>query len=152
MSEPVIGTTPQADLDRLYAAAKPESSEQLAVTMPRARWSAMLDHLNAELQPKLENKTATSAEVDIVVHLACALISAGASRMEHALVSYKLGLLTPADIDLIENLREDACELLCERGWWADEPRRDYSRQYHELKGRIVLADELLDKLKGGHQ
>ena len=74
----------------MYAAAKPDPSEQLAVTMTRARWSAMLDHLNAELQPKLENKTATSAEVDIVVHLACALISAGASRMEHAIVESRL--------------------------------------------------------------
>jgi hypothetical protein len=90
VSEPTIGTLPQADLDRLYAAAKPDSSEQLAVTMTRARWSAMLDHLNAELEPKLEAGTATNEEIDIVVHLACALISAGASRMEHAIVESML--------------------------------------------------------------
>ena len=84
--EPVVGTMPQADLDRLYAAAKPDPNEQLAVTMNRARWSAMLDHLNAGLEPKLKAHTATTEEIDIVVHLACALISAGASRMEHAIV------------------------------------------------------------------
>lgn len=152
MSEPTIGTLPQADLDRLYAAAKPDSSEQLAVTMTRARWSAMLDHLNAELEPKLEAGTATNEEIDIVVHLACALISAGAARVEHAIVTHKLGLMTAADVSLIEGLREDAAELLGERGWWADEPRHTYHARYHELKDRIVQADELLDKLKGGRQ
>lgn len=90
MSEPTTGTLPQADLDRLYAAAKPDPSEQLTVTMTRARWSAMLDHLNAEIQPKLENKTATPEETDILIHLACALISAGASRAGHALVDRML--------------------------------------------------------------
>ena len=85
--EPVVGTPPQADLDRLYAAAKPSNpGEPIAVTMTLERWSAMLDHLNAELGPKLKAHTATTEEIDIVVHLACALISAGASRMEHAIV------------------------------------------------------------------
>ena len=90
MSEPTIGTLPQADLDRLYAAVKPDPSEPIAVAMTRARWSAMLDHLNAELEPRLKAGTATNAEIDIVVHLACALISAGASRMEHQLVEHML--------------------------------------------------------------
>ena len=149
MSEPIIGTLPRADLDRLYAPVKPDPNEPIAVTMTRARWSAMLDHLNAELQPKLEDETATDAEVDIVVQLACALISAGAARVEHAIVTHKLGLMTAADVSLIEGLREDAAELLGERGWWADEPRHTYHARYHDLKGRIVQADELLDKLKG---
>lgn len=90
MSEPTIGTLPQADLDRLYAAVKPDPSEPIAVAMTRARWSAMLDHLNAEIQPKLENKTATPEETDILIHLACALISAGASHAEHALADRML--------------------------------------------------------------
>ena len=68
----------------------PDPSEQLAVTMTRARWSAMLDHLNAEIQPKLENRTATPEETDILIHLVCALISAGASHAEHALVDRML--------------------------------------------------------------
>lgn len=89
-AEPVVGTLPRADLDRLYAAVKPDPEEQLAVTMTRARWGAMLDHLNAELEPKLKDGRATNAEIDIVVHLACALISAGASRMEHQLVEHML--------------------------------------------------------------
>lgn len=154
MSEPTIGTLPQADLDRLYAATKtrPDPSEQLTVTMTRARWSAMLDHLNAELEPRLKAGTATNAEIDIVVHMACVLISAGMARAEASIVTYKLGLMTPADVGLIESLREDASELLGERGWWADEPRHTYHRRYHELKDRIVQADELLDKLKGGRQ
>jgi len=126
-----------------------EPCEPFAVVMTRKRWSAMLDHLNAEIQPKLEAGTATTEEIDIVVHLACALVHAGMARAEHAIVTYKLGLMTPADVDLVEHLREDASELLGERGWWADEPRLDYSRRYHDLKERIVQADELLDKLKG---
>lgn len=73
-TEPIVGTLPQADLDRL------------AVTMTRKRWSAMLDHLNAELEPKIAAGTATSEEIAIVIHLACALISAGGSAMERALV------------------------------------------------------------------
>jgi len=73
-TEPIVGTLPRADLDRL------------AVTMTRARWSAMLDHLNAELEPKIAAGTATPEEIDIVIHLACALISAGGSAMDHALV------------------------------------------------------------------
>ena len=67
-----------------------DPNEPIAVTMTRARWSAMLDYLNAELEPKLAAGTATKAEIDIVVHLACALISAGASRMEHQLVEHML--------------------------------------------------------------
>jgi hypothetical protein len=129
-----------------------DPNEPIAVTMSRKQWSAMLDHLNAELQPKLEAGTATEADIGIVVHLACALVSAGAARVEHAIVTHKLGLMTAADVSLIEGLREDAAELLGERGWWADEPRHTYHARYHELKDRIVHADELLDKLKGGRQ
>jgi hypothetical protein len=126
-----------------------EPSEPIAVMMTRKRWSAMLDHLNAEVRPKLEAGTATPEEIDVVVHLACALVHAGMARAEHAIVTYKLGLMTPADVDLVEHLREDACELLSERGWWADEPRARYAERYYELKERIVQAGELLDKLKG---
>jgi hypothetical protein len=126
-----------------------EPSEPIAVMMTRKRWSAMLDHLNAEIQPKLEAGTATPEEIDIVVHLACALVHAGMARAEHAIVTYKLGLITPADVDLVESLREDASELLGERGWWADEPRHSHAGRYHELKERIAQTDELLDKLKG---
>lgn len=67
-----------------------DPNEKIAVTMTRARWGAMLDHLNAELEPKLADGTATNAEIGIVVHLACALIRAGASRMEHQLVEHML--------------------------------------------------------------
>ena len=68
-----------------------EPNEQIAVTMFRKQWAAMLDHLNADLEPKLAAGTATSGEIDVVVRLACALISAGGSRMEHALVEHMLG-------------------------------------------------------------
>ena len=71
--------------------AMSEPNEPIAVTMPRAHWSAMLDHLNAEIQPKLAAGIATPGEIDVVVRLACALISAGGSRMEHALVEHMLG-------------------------------------------------------------
>ena len=67
-----------------------DPNEQIAVTMTRARWSAMLDHLNDQILPKATAGTATNAEIDIVVHLACALISAGASRAEHQLVEHIL--------------------------------------------------------------
>lgn len=122
-----------------------EPSEQIPVTMSRKQWGVMLDYFSA----KLQSGDADPREADIAANLACALISSGAARAESAIVAHKLGLMTPADIDLVENLREDACELLGERGWWADEPRLDYSRRYHELKERIVKTDELLDKLKG---
>lgn len=88
--EPHGGTISRAQLDRLRAACKPDPQELVQVTMTRARWSAMLDHLNAELQPKLAARTATPEETDIVIHLACALISAAASRAEHELVGRML--------------------------------------------------------------
>ena len=121
------------------------SGEQIPVTMSRKQWGVVLDYFSA----KLQGGDASPQEADIAAHLACALIRAGAARAESAIVTHKLGLMTYADIDLIENLREDACELLGERGWWADESRLDYSRRYHELKERIIKTDELLDKLKG---
>lgn len=68
----------------------PDPGEQLQVTMTRARWSAMLDYLNDQILPKATAGTATPEEIDIVVHLACAIVSAGASRMEHQLVERML--------------------------------------------------------------
>jgi hypothetical protein len=43
--------------------------------------------------------------------------------------------------------REDSCELLGERYWWADEPRCDYRKRYDETAENIVKADEALDAL-----
>ena len=45
---------------------------------------------------------------------------------------------------LLENCRDDSCELLGERGWWKDEPRCDYSKRYDETAENIAMADEAL--------
>ena len=45
---------------------------------------------------------------------------------------------------LLENCREDSCELLGERGWWKDEPRCDYSKRYDETAENITMADAAL--------
>ena len=70
--------------------AMSEPNEPIAVTMPRAHWSAMLDYLTSTIIPKAEAGTATPDEINIVSRLACALISSGGSRMEHALVEHML--------------------------------------------------------------
>lgn len=46
--------------------------------------------------------------------------------------------------DIIEALREDACELLSERHWWKDESRGDYQKLYEETAENIRRADEAL--------
>ena len=49
---------------------------------------------------------------------------------------------------LLENCREDSCELLGQRGWWKDEPRCDYSKRYDETAEKIAMADEALTAWK----
>ena len=48
--------------------------------------------------------------------------------------------------------REDSCELLGERAWWADEPRCDYRKRYDETAENIARADEALAAIEGKEQ
>lgn len=46
---------------------------------------------------------------------------------------------------LFEDLLEDAMELRGERGWWKDEPRCNYQRDYEQLCARIDEGVRLRD-------
>lgn len=46
--------------------------------------------------------------------------------------------------DALRECREDSIELLGERSWWQNEPRRAYAVEYEKLKTRIDSADKAL--------